>query len=281
VINKDREPMDEGSFRPEEPPRGEIVFDQVGFEYEEGEQTLQDVSFRVEPGQVIALLGPTGSGKTTLVNLLPRFYEYTRGRLTLDGIELKDYPRSYLRSQIGIVEQEPFLFSRTIRENITFGVAREVPQEEVEAAAVAAAIHDSIITFPDGYDTLVGEKGVTLSGGQKQRVAIARALLKNPRILIMDDSTSSVDTETEASIREALQCLMKERTTFVIAHRIQSVMNADLIVVLDKGHIVQIGSHSELLAQQVEPNIYRMIYDIQTRIDAELEEEIAKVDVPV
>ena len=281
VISKDREPMDEGSYRPVEPPRGEIVFDQVGFEYEEGEQTLQDVSFRVEPGQVIALLGPTGSGKTTLVNLLPRFYEYTRGRLTLDGIELKDYPRSYLRSQIGIVEQEPFLFSRTIRENITFGVAREVPQEEVEAAALAAAIHDSIITFPDGYDTLVGEKGVTLSGGQKQRVAIARALLKNPRILIMDDSTSSVDTETEASIREALQCLMKERTTFVIAHRIQSVMNADLIVVLDKGHIVQIGSHSELLAQQVEPNIYRMIYDIQTRIDAELEEEIAKVDVPV
>jgi ATP-binding cassette, subfamily B, bacterial len=147
------------------------------------------------------------------------------------------------------VEQEPFLFSRTIRENITYGVGREVSDEEVEAAARAAAIHDVILTFPEGYDTLVGEKGVTLSGGQKQRVAIARTLLKNPRILILDDSTSSVDTETEAEIRQALANLMQNRTTFIIAHRIQSVMNADLILVLDKGRIVQSGTHEELLAQ--------------------------------
>ena len=151
----------------------------------------------------MALLGSTGSGKTTLVNLLPRFYDYTEGSLKLDGVELTRYPRRILRHQIGIVEQEPFLFSRSIRENITYGVGREVPQEEIEAAASAAAIHEGIMSFPNGYSTLVGEKGVTLSGGQKQRVAIARTLLKNPRILIFDDSTSSVDTETEAAIRDA------------------------------------------------------------------------------
>jgi ATP-binding cassette subfamily B protein len=207
------------------------------------------------------------------MNLLPRFYDYTSGSLTLDGVELKDYPREYLRSQIGIVEQEPFLFSRTIRENICYGVGRDVPQEEIESATRAAAIHDVIMEFPDGYNTLVGEKGVTLSGGQKQRTAIARTLLKNPRILILDDSTSSVDTETEASIREALNGLMENRTTFIIAHRIQSVMNADLIIVLDKGQIVQMGTHEELLAQD---GMYRQIYNIQTRIENELEQEIAE-----
>jgi ATP-binding cassette subfamily B protein len=158
--------------------------------------------------------------------LLPRFYSYTSGRILLDGIELMEYTRHYLRQQIGIVEQEPFLFSRTIRENITYGVGRDVPQAEVEAAARAAAIHDVVVKFPKGYDTMVGEKGVTLSGGQKQRVAIARTLLKDPRILILDDSTSSVDTETEAAIRGALEHLMKGRTTFIIAHRIQSLMRS-------------------------------------------------------
>jgi ATP-binding cassette subfamily B protein len=222
----------------------------------------------------VALLGSTGSGKTSLVNLLPRFHEYTDGHILLDGAELKNYPREYLRKQIGIVEQEPFLFSRSIGENITYGVGRDVPQEEVEAAARAAAIHDVVLTFPDGYKTLVGEKGVTLSGGQKQRVAIARTLLKNPRILILDDSTSSVDTETEAEIRVALNRLMENRTTFIIAHRIQSVMNADLILVMDKGAVVQMGRHEELVAQD---GMYRRIYDIQTRIDIELEEEIASV----
>ncbi len=196
---------------------------------------LHDISFRVQPGQSIALLGSTGSGKTSLVNLLPRFYEYTSGRITLDGVDIKDISREYLRGQIGIVEQEPFLFSRTIRENITYGVGREVSDAEVEAAARAADVHEVMLSFPEGYKTMVGERGVTLSGGQKQRVAIARTLLKNPPILILDNSTSSVDTETEANIREALDHLMANRTTFIIAHRIQSVMNADLILVLDKG----------------------------------------------
>ena len=277
VIRQDREPLDEGAFTPPDCVRGKVAFQNVGFEYDEDSPVLKDISFCCEPGQVVALLGSTGSGKTTLVNLLPRFYEYTSGSLTLDGVELKDYPRHFLRHQIGIVEQEPFLFSRTIRENITYGVGRKVSDEEVEAAARAAAIHDNIITFPDGYNTLVGEKGVTLSGGQKQRVAIARTLLKNPCILIMDDSTSAVDTETEAEIRAALDHLMQGRTTFIIAHRIQSVMNADLILVLDHGRIVQRGTHDELMVQDRPEgrNIYRRIHNMQARIEDELERELA------
>jgi ATP-binding cassette subfamily B protein len=210
--------------------------------------------------------------------LLPRFYEYTGGKILLDGVELKRYPRNFLRSQIGTVEQEPFLFSRTIRENITYGSDQEVTEEEVEEAAKAAAVHNSIMTFPDKYNTLVGEKGVTLSGGQKQRVAIARTIIKNPRILILDDATSSVDLETEADIRQALENLMENRTTFIIAHRIQSVMKADLIVVLDKGRIIQIGTHEELLSQD---GVYQKIYDIQTQIEAELEKEVASAEMAV
>jgi ATP-binding cassette, subfamily B, bacterial len=277
VVKQAREPLFDGKVQPESPVRGEIIFENVSFIYSDGkEEVLKNVSFKVEPGQAIALLGSTGSGKSSLVNLLPRFHEYTGGRILLDGVELKDYARAYLRKQLGIVEQEPFLFSRSIRENITYGVGREVSQEEVERAAKAAAIHDVILSFPDGYNTLVGEKGVTLSGGQKQRVTIARTLLKNPRILILDDSTSSVDTETEAAIREALNRLMENRTTFIIAHRIQSVMIADLILVLDKGEVIQMGTHEELISQM--DGMYRRIYDIQTRIDDELELEIARVN---
>ncbi len=276
IIKEDREPLDLGDYTPLGDLKGHLVFENVHFYYEDDEETvLEDISFECKPGQVIALLGSTGSGKTTLVNLLPRFYGYTGGRILLDSIALDRFPRRYLRSQIGIVEQEPFLFSRSIRENITYGVNRQVSDAEIETAARAAAVHDVILTFPQGYKTLVGEKGVTLSGGQKQRVAIARTLLKDPRILILDDSTSSVDTETEAEIREALQNLMKSRTTFVIAHRIQSLMNADLILVMDKGRIVQRGKHEELVNQE---GIYRQIYDIQTSIDNELEKEIASVN---
>jgi len=273
LIKEEREPLDKGSYAPSGDVRGEIVFHDVCFEYDADSSVLRDISFWCEPGQAVALLGSTGSGKTSLVNLLPRFYEYTSGSLTLDGVELREYPRHFLRRQIGIVEQEPFLFSRTIRENITYGVGRDVPDAESEAAARAAAIHDVITLFPDGYDTLVGEKGVTLSGGQKQRVAIARTLLKDPRILILDDATSSVDTETEGLIREALEYLMQGRTTFIIAHRIQSVMNADLILVLDQGRIVQRGTHDELMVQE---GIYHRIYDMQARIEDELEEEIGQ-----
>jgi ATP-binding cassette subfamily B protein len=206
--------------------------------------------------------------------LLPRFYDYTQGSITLDGHELRDYSRRFLRANIGVVEQESFLFSRSIRENITYGVEGDVTDEQVEQAARAAAVHEVILTFPKGYSTLVGERGVTLSGGQKQRIALARTLLKNPRILILDDATSSVDTQTESEIRDALNKMMKQRTSFIIAHRIQSVMNADLILVLDKGRIVQRGTHDELM--QV-PGIYRQTYDMQARIEDELQEELQRV----
>lgn len=277
IVRQDREPLEDGKLDTPGPLRGEIIFENVSFQYDQGASVLEDISFSCQPGQSIALLGSTGSGKTSLVNLLPRFYEYTSGRILLDGAELQQYSRKFLRSQIGIVEQEPFLFSRSLRENITYGVGRTVSQEEIEEAAKAAAIHDIITTFPDGYETLIGEKGVTLSGGQKQRVAIARTLLKNPRILILDDATSSVDTETEASIRQALQHLMLGRTSFIIAHRIQSVMNADLILVIDHGKIVEQGAHEELLASG---KIYPQIHEIQTRIESELEEEIANAEHP-
>ena len=251
--------MKAGGFR--RTIKGEIVFENVSFSYGAGtEPVLEDISFRCEPGKVVALLGSTGSGKTSLVNLLPRFYEYSSGSIRLDGVELKDYSRRFLRSQIGIVEQEPFLFSRSIRENITYGIQEDVPDNDIEDITRAAAIHDVITDFPKAYHTLVGEKGVTLSGGQKQRLAIARTLIKNPRILIMDDSTSSVDSETEAEIREKLVNLMKNRTTFIIAHRIQSIMDADLILVMDHGRIVQRGRHKELIR---EDGIYKKIYEIQ------------------
>ena len=276
IVKQEREPLTDGKVQIQGPVRGDIVFEKVSFQYEDGgSEVLKDVSFHIQPGQAVALLGSTGSGKTTLVNLLPRFHEYTDGHILLDGAELKDYSRETLRQQIGIVEQEPFLFSRSIGENIAYGVGWEVSQDEIEKAAKAAAVHDVILSFPDGYKTLVGEKGVTLSGGQKQRVAIARTLLKNPRILILDDSTSSVDTETEAEIRGALNRLMENRTTFIIAHRIQSVMNADLILVMDKGAVIQMGRHEELVTQD---GMYRQIFNIQTRIDEELEEEITKAE---
>ena len=276
MVREEREPISAGKVRPEGGVRGHLRFEGVEFSYPNSDKgVLHDITFEVKPGRSVALMGTTGSGKTSLVNLLPRFYDYAGGRILLDGVELTEYPRDYLRRQIGIVEQEPFLFSLSVRDNITYGVGRQVGDAEVEEAARAAAIHDVILTkLPDGYNTLVGERGITLSGGQKQRVAIARTLLKDPRILILDDSTSSVDTETEAEIRGALRRLMQGRTTFIIAHRVQSVMNADLILVLDNGRIVQRGRHAELVAQ---PGPYRRIYDAQTRIELELEEEMNRV----
>jgi ATP-binding cassette, subfamily B, bacterial len=269
ILRQPVEDLDAGTVRPTGNVRGEVEFRGVSFDYRGATSALREISFHCPPGQVVALLGPTGSGKTSLVNLLPRFYEYTAGSILLDGAELRDYPKRYLRRQIGIVEQEPFLFSRTIRENITYGVDREVEQMEVEEAARAAALHEVILSFPLGYQTLVGEKGVTLSGGQKQRVAIARALLKNPRLLILDDSTSAVDAGTETDIRRALEGLMRGRTTFLIAHRVQSVMRADRILVLDGGRVVQSGTHAELLAQD---GFYRSIFRLQTQIEAEWDE---------
>ena len=276
IIRVDREPLDVGTYRPDGRIKGEVVFDDVRFAYAEDMAVLNGISFRAEPGQVVALVGATGSGKTSLVNLLPRFYEY-QGSIRIDGVELRDYTRRDLREQIGFVLQEPFLFSRTIKENIMYGVHREVTDEDVYRAAQAAAVHDVILGFPEGYDTVVGEKGVTLSGGQKQRVTLARTLLKDPAILILDDATSSVDTETEAAIRDALEELMPGRTTFIIAHRVQTVMSADLIIVLDKGRIVQHGTHDELLTQE---GTYRRIYDLQSQIEDELAEDLSAVVQP-
>ncbi len=274
IIKEDREPLYIGTREPQGHLRGEIHFEHVCFEYDSEATVLRDINFTCPAGKSVALIGGTGSGKTSLVNLLPRFYEYTDGRIMLDDFELREYPRHYLRRHIGIVQQEPFLFSRSIRENISYGVGRHVSQEEIDAAARAASIHDVILSFPEGYDTIVGEKGVTLSGGQKQRITLARTLLKDPCILILDDATSSVDMETEAAIRDALLQLMPGRTTFIIAHRIQTVMNADLILVMDGGRVVQCGSHEELLQEE---GAYRQIFELQARIEDELAEDLAEV----
>lgn len=264
IIQAERETLDDDPVLAANPIKGQVEFRNVSFGFDDDSPVLQDISFTVEPGQTIALIGPTGSGKSSLVNLLPRFYDYNSGSILIDGKELRDYATHTLRQQIGIVEQEPFLFSRSIRENIAYGIEHEVSDAEVEAAAKAAAIHEVIMTFPDGYQTIIGEKGVTLSGGQKQRVAIARTLLKNPPLLILDDAVSAVDTETEALIHAALENLRQRRTTFIIAHRIQTVMRADQIIVLDGGKIVQRGTHEALMAQ---PGIYRRIYEVQARVE--------------
>jgi ATP-binding cassette subfamily B protein len=272
IIKQDRESLTTGDYLPgTDQLQGRFEFNKVSFSYENHPAVLKSISFNCEPGQMIALLGGPGSGKSTLVNLLPRFYDYSSGLLTLDGVDLKSYPKEYLRRNIGVVEQEPFLFSRSIRENITYGITREISDHEVFEASKAAAIHDVILEFTNGYDTLVGEKGVTLSGGQKQRVAIARTILKDPKIIILDDATSSVDVETEARIHQALDRLMLGRTTFIIAHRIQSLKQADLVLVLDQGEIVQKGIHADLIKQ---PGKYQEIFEIQTKIDAALEQEL-------
>ena len=248
------------------PVRGHVRFENVTFRYfSHGEPVLKNVEFSVEPGQTVALLGATGSGKTTIINLLPRFYDPSEGRITIDGYDLRDVTQESLRSQIGIVLQETTLFAGTIRDNIAFG-RTDAMHEEIEAAAKAAAAHDFILSFPDGYDTPVGERGATLSGGQKQRIALARALLLNPRLLILDDSTSSVDLATEAQIQHALDYLMHGRTSFVIAQRLSTVMNADQILVLERGQIVARGKHAELLEAS---EIYAEIYSSQLVEDAE------------
>jgi ATP-binding cassette subfamily B protein len=253
---------------------GRVAFDGVTFSYRGERDALTDVSFEAQPNQVIALIGPTGSGKTSLVNLIPRFYDVTSGRVCVDGIDIKTLDLKSLRSQIGIVLQTSLLFSTTIRDNIAYG-RLDASEEQVIAAAKAARAHDFIAALAQGYATIVGERGVTLSGGQRQRIAIARALLMNPRILILDDSTSSVDTQTEYLIQQALSELMKNRTTFVIAQRLSTVKRADQIFVLDGGRIVQRGRHDALLG---EGGLYRQIYDLQLKDQEQFVREMMFLD---
>lgn len=256
------------------PLNGRVTFDSVTFSYHGDRRALHDISFEAQPNQVIALIGPTGSGKTSLINLIPRFYDVTAGRVLVDGRDVRSADLKSLRVQVGLVLQTSLLFSTTLRENIAFGRI-EATEGEVIAAAKAARAHDFIMSFPEGYDTVVGERGVTLSGGQRQRISIARALLMNPRILILDDSTSSVDTQTEHLIQQALAELMKGRTTFVIAQRLSTVKRADLILVLDHGRIVQRGTHESLLT---EGGLYKEIYDLQLKDQEKFRREMLFLD---
>jgi ATP-binding cassette subfamily B multidrug efflux pump len=265
ILDAQSEVTDRPDAAPLPPIQGRVAFEEVSFRYLGGERdTLSEISFAAEPGQTVAILGATGSGKSTIINLIPRFYDVTGGQVTVDGYDVRVVTLDSLRSQIGIVLQETTLFSGTIRDNIAYGRPEASDQEAIEAARAAQA-HDFIMEMPDGYRTRVGERGVGLSGGQRQRIAIARALLIDPRILILDDSTSSVDAETEYQIQQALDRLMVGRTSFVIAQRISTVRNADLILVLDKGKLVAMGTHEGLLT---ESPLYAEILYSQLREDA-------------
>ena len=269
ILERPVESQDEDSV--EAPINGDIVFENVDFEYEKGKPILKNLSFRVKQGQTVAILGPTGSGKSSLVHLLQRLYDYTGGSITIGGVELKKIDKKWLRRQVGLVLQEPFLYSKTIKENIR--IARpSASDEEVYQASRIASVHDVISEFEKGYDTPVGEKGVTLSGGQKQRVAIARTIINDCSILIFDDSLSAVDTETDAAIRRELNKRSKEISTFIISHRVTTLAEADLILVLDEGRLIQSGSHQDLSQQ---PGLYQRIWSIQNSMEEEAAEDEA------
>ncbi|MEE8413641.1 MAG: ABC transporter ATP-binding protein [Dehalococcoidales bacterium] len=243
--------------------KGQVSFENVSFSYDSMAPTVENISFDVQPGELVALLGGSGSGKSTLANLVSRFYDVTEGSITIDGVDIRDVTLDSLRSNVGIAQQDIFLFSTTIRKNIAYGVVN-ADMEQIEAAAKAAHLHDFILTLPDGYDTWVGERGLTLSGGEKQRLAIARTLLINPSVLILDDSMSAVDAETESLIRQALAKLIEGRTTFIITHRLPIIKNANLILMLDKGKIVEMGNHNELMAKE---GLYYHTYQSQLMTD--------------
>jgi ATP-binding cassette subfamily B protein len=252
---------------------GQVTFENVSFAYGNGPTILDDINIDAQPGQIIALLGTTGSGKSTILSLLPRFYDVTTGRITVDGHDIRDVQQASLRRNIGFVLQDVFLFNATLRENIAFGVPHAT-EEQIIAAAKVARLHDFALTLPEGYETWVGERGVTLSGGQKQRVAIARTILFDPRILVLDDATSSVDMETEYLIQEALDAVMRGRTSFVVASRLRTIKRADQILVLDHGRIIERGTHATLLAQG---GTYARLYELQLREQEEYEAQALKL----
>jgi ATP-binding cassette subfamily B protein len=239
------------------PGPGAVRFERVSFAYEPGRAVLEEIELEIPAGTTVALIGHTGSGKTTLASLVPRFYDAGAGRVLVDGVDVRDVTRRSLRREIGVISQDPFLFSATVRENIAFGV-REATQEAVEVAARAAQAHGFVERLPKGYDTVIGERGITLSGGQRQRIAIARALVIDPRILVLDDATASVDATTEAQIRTGLREAMRGRTTIIIAHRLSTIALADEVVVLDHGRIVARGTQAELL---VTSPVFREIHE--------------------
>jgi len=251
------------------PVKGAVEFNNVCFSYNEKEQVIEDINLKVEPGEKIAIVGPSGSGKTTLISLIPRFYDVSKGSITIDGYDIKKLKLTYLREQIAIVLQEPFLFNESLRKNIGFSKG-EASKEEIVAAAKNANADEFINKFPNGYETKAGERGNNLSLGQKQRVSIARAILKDPSILILDEATSSVDTEVEALIQEALEHLMENRTSFIIAHRLSTIRNVDRIVVMDKGRIVELGTHWELLRKR---GLYSQLYRVQFKVK-DIKEEL-------
>ena len=251
-------------------PRGHVKLENVTFSYDHTRRVLRGITLEANPGQVIALLGAPGSGKTSVVNLIPRFYDVTGGRITLDGADIRNVSLKSLRRNIGIVQQDVFLFTTSIRENISYGNV-DATQEMIERAAKVAQMHDFILTLPNGYDTRVGERGSTLSGGQRQRMSIARAVLLDPPVLILDDSTSSVDAQTESQIRTAMEFVMEGRTTFVIAHRLSTVHRADTIIVMQDGQIAEQGTHQELLEHN---GLYKEIYDLQLRPQEEVMREL-------
>lgn len=257
--------------------RGEVVFDNVSFAYAQGDQVLTEVSFRAEPGEVVAFVGPSGSGKTTIANLIARFYDRSRGEILIDGRDIQEYTLRSLRDQMSVVLQETFLFRGTILDNIRYGKP-EATIEEIEDAARLANAHEFVCTLPDSYRSLIGSNGTRLSGGQRQRIAIARALIRNPRILILDEATSALDTVSESKVQDALQRLMQDRTTFIIAHRLSTIKNANKIVVLKEGHVEQVGGHEDLIGQL---GLYRELYDPdwakeQKRLRDERIEELAR-----
>lgn len=268
ILDESPEVLEENGSKPE--IKGNIEFKNVYFEYEKDKPILNNISFKINKGETIAILGPTGSGKSSLVHLLARLYDYQSGSIKIDGIEIKNIDKKWIRKNVGIVLQEPFLYSRTIKDNIALA-KKEAEEHEIFEAANIASVHNVILDFEEGYETAVGERGVTLSGGQKQRVAIARTIINNCPILIFDDSLSAVDTETDASIRKALNDRSKDVTTFIISHRVSTLAEADRIFVLDEGKLVQSGTHDELISKQ---GIYKRIWIIQNELEEELEKTI-------